>query len=45
MLKKLDNVRHILEEDESKATILDSDKRSPLHAAAYNGTPEIAGKK
>ena len=43
MLKKVENVKSILEMDDSKASLLDSMKKSPLHAAAFNGTPEIAG--
>ena len=43
MLKKVENVKSILENDDSKASLLDSTKKSPLHAAAFNGTPEIAG--
>ena len=43
MLKKVEHVKSILENDDSKASLLDSTKKSPLHAAAFNGTPEIAG--
>ena len=45
MLKRFENVKAILEDDESKASFLDSTKKSPLHASAFNGTPEIAGEK
>ena len=44
MLKNLDSVKSTLEEDKSKASILDIDKKSPLHAAAFAGTKEIAGE-
>jgi len=44
MLKKIENVKAILEEDDSKVSQLDSSKRSPLHASAFNGTPEITGR-
>ena len=43
LLKNFDNVRRILEEDATNASILDSDKKTPLHAAAFGGTKEIAG--
>ena len=43
MLKQIDNVKAILEEDSSKASQLDSTKKSPLHASAHNGSSEIAG--
>ena len=43
MLKNFDNVKSIIEKDETKASELDDTKRSPLHAAAQNGTREIAG--
>ena len=43
MLKNFDNVKSIIEKDETKASELDDSKKSPLHAAAQNGTREIAG--
>ena len=43
MLKNFDNVRGILENDATSASLLDSDKKTPLHAAAFAGTKEIAG--
>ena len=43
MLKNFDNVKSIIEKDETKASELDASKKSPLHAAAQNGTREIAG--
>ena len=42
-LKDIENVKLIIEADNSEASKLDDDKRSPLHAAAFGGTPEIAG--
>lgn len=45
MLKNFDNVKSIIEKDEAKASELDASKKSPLHAAAQNGTREIAGMK
>ena len=44
LLKDIENVKIIIEADNSEASKLDVDKRSPLHAAAFGGTPEIAGK-
>ena len=43
MLKNFDNVRNILEGDATSASTLDSDKKTPLHAAAFAGTKETAG--
>ena len=43
MLKHVENVKSILQKDDSEASKLDSEKRSPLHAAAFGGTPEIVG--
>ena len=43
MLKNFDNVKSIIEKDETKASELDDSKKSPLHAAAQNGTREITG--
>ena len=43
LLKNIDNVRGILEDDAASASILDSDKKTPLHAAAFAGTKETAG--
>ena len=45
MLKNFDNVKSIIEKDETKASELDASKKAPLHAAAQNGTREIAGMK
>ena len=43
LLKDIENVKSIIEADNSEAFQLDSERRSPLHAAAFGGTSEIIG--